>query len=207
MNHESPIRAILFDYGGVIADEGFYDGLGVIARKHGLDHKQLHKMGMDSVFESGFVLGKGTEAEFWDLLRMKSGITDSDDELRDEILPRFRLRPWMIDTIRDLRRQGYIIGLLSDQVDWLDWLNAEQDFLKEFDQLFISNRMGKGKRDPTVFDDVVNKLGLRPQQTLFIDDAEGNVERAASRGLKVIRYTGRESFESQLQSQLGHDQA
>ena len=60
MNLESPIRAILFDYGGVIADEGFYDGLGVIAQKHGLDHKQLHKMGMDSVFESGFVLGKGT---------------------------------------------------------------------------------------------------------------------------------------------------
>ena len=135
---------------------------------------------------------------------MKSGITDSDDELRDEILPRFRLRPWMIDTIRDLRRQGYIIGLLSDQVDWLDWLNAEQDFLKEFDQLFISNRMGKGKRDPSVFDDVVNKLAIRPEQALFIDDAEGNIERAANRGLKVIRYTDRESFKQQLDEALSN---
>ena len=202
MKHKQSIRAILFDYGGVIADEGFYDGLGVIAKKQGLEHKQLHKMGMDSVFESGFVLGKGTEAEFWDLLRKKAAITGSDDELRNEILPRFRLRPWMIDTIRDLRQQGYIVALLSDQVDWLDWLDAEQDFLKEFDQLFISNRMGKGKRDPSLFDDVVNKLELRPEQALFIDDAKGNIERAASRGLKVIRYTDRESFESELESQL-----
>ena len=202
MNQESSIHAILFDYGGVIADEGFYDGLGVIANKQGLDHEHLHKMGMDAVFESGFVLGKGTEAEFWDLLRKKSGITGSDNELRNEILPRFRLRPWMIDTIRDLRRQGYIVALLSDQVDWLDWLDAEQDFLKEFNHLFVSNRMGKGKRDPSLFDDVVNKLGLRPEQALFIDDANGNIERAASRGLKVIRYTDRKSFESELESLL-----
>jgi putative hydrolase of the HAD superfamily len=65
--------------------------------------------------------------------------------------------------------------------------------------------MGKGKRDPSLFDDVVNKLELRPEQALFIDDAKGNIERAANRGLKVIRYTDRESFESELESQLDNN--
>jgi putative hydrolase of the HAD superfamily len=65
--------------------------------------------------------------------------------------------------------------------------------------------MGKGKRDPSLFDDVVSKLELRPEQALFIDDAEGNIERAASRGLKVIHYTDRESFEAELKTRLAHN--
>lgn len=203
MNSESQIRTILFDFGGVIAEEGFYEGLREIAREQGLDPELLAQEGMDAVYESGYVTGQGSEAAFWKLLRQKSGITGSDSELKRRILPCFKVRPWMIELLRELRDRGYLVCLLSDQVEWLEQLDAEQDFLKEFDRAYVSYRLVKGKRDATLFDDAVEDLGLQPEEVLFVDDAKGNIERAESRGLRVLRYTDRQAFEAGMKSVLG----
>ena len=63
------IRAVLFDFGGVIAEEGFRDGLIALAKAQGLDAVDLHAAGIQAVYDSGFVLGRGTAADFWALLR------------------------------------------------------------------------------------------------------------------------------------------
>jgi putative hydrolase of the HAD superfamily len=54
--------------------------------------------------------------------------------------------------------------------------------------------MGKSKNDPSIFSDVIAVMGLRPDETLFIDDTIGHVERARSRGLHAICYTGKQQF-------------
>lgn len=38
------IKAIIFDFGGVLAKEGFREGLKSIAEKNGLDPSQVFKM-------------------------------------------------------------------------------------------------------------------------------------------------------------------
>ena len=42
---QSGIKAILFDYGGVLAEEGFHNGLVNLAREQGLDSVELSKHG------------------------------------------------------------------------------------------------------------------------------------------------------------------
>ncbi len=64
-----PIRAVLFDFGGVLAEEGFRAGLRVIARLNGLDPESVHREGVDAVYESGYVTGTAKEADFWKLMR------------------------------------------------------------------------------------------------------------------------------------------
>ncbi|MFB6260714.1 MAG: HAD-IA family hydrolase, partial [Thiohalorhabdaceae bacterium] len=59
-------------------------------------------------------------------------------------------------------------------------------FLAAFDRVYNSFRLGKGKRDPTLFDDVIADLDLAPERVLFIDDAPANGERARERGLRVL---------------------
>ena len=105
-----------------------------------------------------------------------------------ETLPRFILRPVMIDAVRRLRRKGYIAAIASDQVDWLERLDVRDRFPGEFDRVFNSYRLGKGKRDATFFDDVSNALRLAPGEILFLDDNAGHVERAASRGLYALLF-------------------
>jgi len=54
------------------------------------------------------------------------------------------------------------------------------------------------KRDLALFDYVVAEMGVKPEETLLIDDNQGNIERAKQRGLQGILFQTRESFESKL---------
>ncbi|WJW76410.1 HAD family phosphatase [Thiohalobacter sp. IOR34] len=197
------IRALLFDFGGVIAEEGFRNGLRALAEQQGLDAERLPQAGMEAVYDSGFVVGRGSAADFWELLRKRTGLRGTDEELTGAILSGFVVRPWILDKVARLRSRGYTTAILSDQTHWLDELDARYHFKDFFDHVFNSYYLGKGKRDPSLFDDVVAELGLEPQQALFIDDDPGNLQRARSRGLQTWLFSGRAAFESLVQRLLG----
>ncbi|NDY41383.1 HAD family phosphatase [Dissulfurirhabdus thermomarina] len=190
------VRAVLFDFGGVLAEEGFREGLRAIARRFGLDPEAFARSAADAVYETGYVTGRGAEADFWAALRGRWGIPGRDSDLSGEILSRFVLRPWMLDWVRAVRRRGLAAVLLSDQTDWLERLDAAAGFGREFDRVFNSYRMGKGKRDASLFDDVAAELGRAPHRLLFVDDDAGNVGRARSRGWHAHLYRDRPGFEA-----------
>lgn len=192
------IRAILFDFGGVFADEGFYHALRELGREQRLAVKDMPAAGMQAVYETGYVLGHGDEHAFWERLRQRTGLKGRDEDLTKRVLQGFRVRPGMRQLVRELRQRGYLVGLLSDQTDWLDRLDAEQHFYREFDALYISHRLGKGKRDPSLYDDVARDLGMEPGAILFIDDNPDNVARARRRGWQAVRFID----EAQLRREL-----
>jgi putative hydrolase of the HAD superfamily len=188
------IKAVLLDYGGVIAEEGFQNGLRTMAREQGLDGNAMLKVAKYAIYESGFVPGWGTEKEFWRLMRERSGLKGSDNELTNRVLRGFVLRPWMIETVQRLSARGYITGILSDQTHWLDWLNERDHFFQYFDYVFNSYHIGKGKRDPSLFFDISEELTLSPAEILFVDDMTSNVERAQAAGWQTIRYADKAEF-------------
>jgi putative hydrolase of the HAD superfamily len=203
-SHSDPvIRAVLFDFGGVLAEEGFRAGLRSIARLNGLDPESVHRKGIDAVYESGYVTGRAKEADFWKLMRGRFRFNEANTALTNIILDRFTLRPEMIDLVRDLRGRGLTCAILSDQTDWLDRLDRRYGFYREFDRVYCSYRLGKSKREPILFDEVVADLSLRPGEALFLDDDPGNVERARSRGLKVLCCDAATQCRAGLQDMLG----
>jgi putative hydrolase of the HAD superfamily len=191
-------RAVLFDFGGVLAEEGFSEGLEAIGREQRLPVADMTQAGMHAVYDSGYVTGQGTEADFWALLRERTGLRGDDAVLTKTILDGFVVRPWILALVQRLRSLGYVTGILSDQTDWLDRLDASQHFYRCFDRVYNSYRLGKGKRDPSVFSDVAADLGLPPSQILFIDDNDQNVERARSAGMHAVHYRDRARFLDEL---------
>jgi putative hydrolase of the HAD superfamily len=189
------IKAILLDYGGVIAEEGFRGELVAMAREQGLDPHEVLQVAKYAVYDSGFVLGTGSEEAFWASMREGSGLRGDHAEMTARVLDAFTLRTWVIDHVRQWRGQGYITGILSDQMHWLDWLNERDRFFDAFDHVFNSYHLGKGKRDPTLFDDIAGLLGLPPAEILFVDDLMSNVERAQSAGWQAVHYVDRSSFD------------
>jgi putative hydrolase of the HAD superfamily len=168
-----------------------------------MDPVALHRLAVEVIYESGYVTGRGSEVEFWDMMRRRSGIRGSDSELTSEILQRFVLRPKMIEIVRSLRRDNLVTGILSDQTNWLDILNERDHFFHEFDRVFNSYYLGKGKKNPSIFDDITRTLGVLASETLFVDDHPGNIERASHRGLKTILYRDHDLFLIELEQILG----
>lgn len=188
MDREPLIELVLFDFGGVLAEEGFRNGLHAIAEKNGRSPREFLKEATDLILSTGYLTGQARENSFWDAVRKKAGIQGSDQELRNEILSRFAVRDWMFDLVRQLRAQKIQTAILSDQTNWLDELEAQHDFFKHFDRVFNSYHVHKSKHDPTLFDDVLRLMQVQPGKTLFIDDTEGHVQRAGRQGLQGILY-------------------
>lgn len=192
------IRAVIFDFGGVIAEEGFQQGLYAIAEKFGLDRKRFFQLANEAVYNSGYVSGKGSEKDYWNEVREHSGIMAPDDELRQEILSRFIPRDWMLETIRSMREQGVLTAILSDQSDWLDQLNDQYQFFQYFHAVFNSFHLGKTKRDPSIFADILQTLEIPAGEALFVDDNIGHIDRAAAAGLQTHHFEGRDGFMKKL---------
>jgi putative hydrolase of the HAD superfamily len=191
---------VLFDYGGVLAEEGFVQGLRALAHAAGVTPEVGHRPGEEAIHGTGYLTGRGTEAAFWERWRGLTGISGDDAELREELLKRFVLRPRMLRLVRTLRRKGILVAILSDQTDWLERLEARDRFFDEFDKVYSSFHLGKSKRDASVFIDVLYDLDLAPAEALFIDDKVGHVERASSQGLHAIVFRDIDHLVDELKS-------
>ncbi len=166
-----------------------------IAELNGLPPREFYKKVVDIISENGYLTGTSDEKTFWQTLRDLFGIKGSDEYLRTELLKRFEIRQWMIDAVKELKKHNICRAILSDQTNWLDELNAKHDFFRYFDRVFNSYHLGKGKQDPSIFDDLLAVMNTPAHRALFIDDNKGHIERAKQRGLNTIFFIDRKTFE------------
>jgi putative hydrolase of the HAD superfamily len=74
---DNTISIVLFDFGGVIAEEGFKAGLAAIARANGLDAPSFIQKAFEAIHSSGYVFGKAS--------KRPSGATKAPDRRRHAI--------------------------------------------------------------------------------------------------------------------------
>ena len=188
------IKAVIFDFGGVIADEGFKAGINEIARINDLDPEMLKKRAFDAVYDTGFVKGKIRDKGFWKKFRQDTGITGTDDELTEIVLSRFTLRSYMLETVKRLKKSGIKTYILSDQTHWIDDINAKSGFFSLFDKVYNSYKMGITKKESRTFDLIIKNIGLDPGEMLFIDDHAAHIGRAQEKFLHTIWFTEKKMF-------------
>lgn len=201
------IDVVFFDFGGVIAEEGFVGGLRAMAEARGLDPEAVTAKGVELAYGSGYVVGGLDEASWWRSFRRATGVDGADEQLRAEVLTRFVIRPWMLDWADALKAAGKRPAILSDQVEWLDELERRHGFFAHYDKVLNSFHTGVSKRQEAAFVQACQALDTAPERALFVDDATRNVELARRVGLAAIHYTDREGFEAELLRQvpeLGH---
>jgi putative hydrolase of the HAD superfamily len=192
------IKAALFDFGGVLAEEGFKQGMEAIARQEGIDPALFFGKAESLIYSTGYVLGRSSESGFWQALREETGILSGEADLHREILDRFILRPEMFGLVEHLRNKGLWVGILSDQTEWLEELDRKYDIFNKFDRVFNSFRLHKTKRDPSWFVDICSDLAFTPQEVLFIDDNSANINRASAVGLRTIHFRNEAQFREAL---------
>ncbi|ADH85415.1 HAD family hydrolase [Desulfurivibrio alkaliphilus] len=199
----SDYTTIMFDFGGVVAAEGFRTGLEAIGGEHGLDPAETFRLGKEIVFDGGYVVGAVDEAAYWNEFRRRTGIVASNTELRRHILDRFRPYPEMLAALARLRQLGFTLVMVSDQTNWLDELNERHQFFPLFHRVFNSYHHGRSKRDSRFFIEVLAELNSPPAAAIFLDDDPGNVERAQSVGINTVLVTSPRQALKELAQILG----
>ncbi len=194
------ISAVVFDFGGVLAEEGFREGLFAIARMCNLNMHAFFNAATETIYETGYLTGHSSEGDYWEALRQAGNINLSDETMKNEIIKRFVIRKPMIQLVRILRGKHFRVIILSDQTNWLDEINQRDHFYHKFDLVLNSYDLGKSKRDINIFRDLAANLGQDPSTILFVDDNHGHVERARMVGIQGITFSNVPDLLVKLQS-------
>lgn len=99
--------------------------------------------------------------------------------------------PW----IRELKGQGYGIYVISNFAHKAyNECREALDFLEEVDGAILSYQVKLVKPSPEIYQLLCSRYGLDPQECVFIDDIQKNVDAAMGEGMKGI------TFQSLLQA-------
>ncbi len=192
------IGTVLIDFGGVVAEEGFMNGLRFMAEGQGLDPDMVFHEAVEIMYTCGYLVGTAPESTFWNTLAERTGLNGDQAAKRETLLSRFVVRPRMLEIVAMLSAQGRQVAMLSDQTDWLDALNEKYDVFPYFHRVFNSFHEGMHKRQPEFFHHALKELGATADQALFIDDSTRHVTLARELGLTAIHFDTLPQVEREL---------
>lgn len=96
----------------------------------------------------------------------------------------------MIEKIQTLRNEGIKCYLASDQEKYrAEYILNVLKFSEYFDKCFFSYNVGNSKSNPDFFKKVLEELKLNPNEVVYFDDDQKNVEVAKSLGIDAHYFT------------------
>ena len=126
------ISTVIFDFGGVLAEEGFRNGLLRIATKWKYDAKWFRHTAVEMIYSCGYVNGLCKEEIFWKLLKQNTGHCLGDSILREFLIGGFVLRPKVIQFVKRIRDLGFIV---LGYIQWVHSQEASLNFIAQLKQL------------------------------------------------------------------------
>lgn len=182
------IKAVLFDFDGVLTTDktGSVTTLRYLSAKTGIGEQEL--WGAFAMFNDDLLHGRSTHAEVWPSLCSTLG-RELDIALLAEAFESTPANREMFDLARALKSGGYSTGIVTDnKQDRIDRLKACLGLEALFSPIVVSAECGCGKNDRAIFDHALERLGVRPDQAVFIDNSRRNLVAANAIGMKTIHF-------------------
>jgi 2-haloacid dehalogenase len=111
--------------------------------------------------------------------------------------------PGTVDVLRDVRSAGFRLLALSNWSSETFTFALERfEFLSWFEAIVISGDVKARKPHPAIFEHVIEHFDVQPSSTVFIDDADANVEAARMLGFLALRFVDAQALRRGL-NQLG----
>ncbi len=200
------IRAVIFDLGGVLVRTEDKAPRTRLAQRFGLSYADLDRLVFDSPTGAQALVGELSEDEH--MRQVCAGLGLSEAEIaafREAFWGGDRLDERLVAYIRSLRPRCQT-ALLSNAWSGLrPLLESVWGILDAFDQVFISCELGMAKPDLRVYAHVVERLGVRPEEAVFVDDFPANIEAARRAGLQAVHFRSTDQAMHALSELLGQE--
>jgi 2-haloacid dehalogenase len=109
-----------------------------------------------------------------------------------------------VDILAELREREVPVYALSNwSAETFPFAQRRFEFLQWFRAISLSGQVGLVKPDLRIFKYFCEKFDLRPEQILYIDDLQQNVEAAGTIGMHAIRFNDPASLRQELMRHLG----
>jgi putative hydrolase of the HAD superfamily len=186
------LRAVIFDYGMVLTGQPDQEAHAAMVRLTGLPVDRFESLYWAD--RHAYDEGKLTGIMFWQNIVRDGKLNLGQAEIEE--LNRHDARMWttqnpaMLAWQLELKQHGILTAILSNMGDSvLANMKREFDWLPRFDVLVWSYQLHMAKPDPAIYLHTLQKLGTRPDETLFIDDKQVNIDAARDLGMPAILFS------------------
>jgi putative hydrolase of the HAD superfamily len=214
MSEASRVTTVISDFGGVLTTP-LIQSFAAVQDETGVPFEELAKgmakiqqeEGRHPLFE--LETGRLTEAEFLkklgDTLEPVLGHRPELHRFREIYFDALHPNEPMIDLMREARRSGYRMGLLTNNVReweplWRTMLPVDEIFEVVVDSGFVGMR----KPDREIYDLTLERMGgPEPSDCLFIDDTDVNCDAARELGMSAVHYRDNAQAIGEIRTLLG----
>lgn len=197
-------RAVIFDLGGVLIRTEDPQPRAQLAARLGTTVAHLVDLVLEGPRGREAQLGYLHPRELWTWVARQLGHPNADpDELNRAFWAGDRWDHQLIAFLRELKTQGYRLGLLSNA--WItlrSWIEEETPLAGLFHAMVISAEVHLMKPDPRIYAHMLGALETLPHQAIFVDDRPENVEGARRVGMHAILFTTTDQVMAQIQTWL-----
>lgn len=193
------IRAIIFDFGRVISAQKPLSLFRSYEEDLGLAPGMLNRIMFGSPDWQKALVGRKTVEEFWYGIGPELGLNSRDeiDAFRRRYQSDEAANGEVLDLIRRLHGRYKLAVLSNSPPGLIQWL-AHWKMLDLFDVVYCSGDEGVVKPDPAAFGITLQRLGVEPEEAVFIDDTNQHVEAAKKLGLHGVLFTTADALEEEL---------
>jgi putative hydrolase of the HAD superfamily len=202
MTKVSGIRAVVLDYGEVLCFAPDAEARSRMAAVFGVAVENFMERYVPT--RGPYDQGLLTPEQYWRGIARESGIAIDGEKIA-------RLREWdtamwsrvneeMIGWTEKLHAAGLTTALLSNmQHDMAAHARRNFAWLAHFDHQILSCELLLIKPDAAIFERTIERLGMAPQEILFVDDREPNVEAARRVGIRALQFRSVEVLRDDLE--------
>lgn len=197
------IKAVIFDYGKVISQAPNTHVRKDIADSFHVTEEEVGVLIGKYIGE--FRKGKMSEDEFWIKISADLGkpIPPNKYELwRNDFRNKLEISEDMLEYVRSIKAKGIKVAVLSNNIVPYVEVIKQRDGYKDFDIVINSCEVGCSKPDEEIYILTLNKLGLKPEEVLFVDDRKENIDTAAKIGMNVELVTEEEKLKQDINKHL-----
>lgn len=202
------IKAVIFDMGGVLLRTFDLAPREALGQRYGVTLQQLFEIIFASESSQQAERGEKSDADHWTWALDQLGVLPED---RADFI-----RQWwagdqmdydLLEFINSLR-PAVRTGLLSNA-----WLGTRANITKHwgslepyFDVVIFSAEAGMRKPAPEFFHWLLEKLGAKPEETIFVDDFGENIQAAQRLGLRTVKFCSADQAKQEVLAMLNHTQ-
>lgn len=196
------IKAVAFDFGGVVATADRTELIQLISRSFQLTNKEA----MELLTRWGDAMDEGQdETLFWQACAASHAVHLPCDWHARLLAAQVESLHPIAETlcmIQKLQQLGLSTPLLSNTTPLHATIIRNVGYYDFFYPVLLSYEIGVRKPDPRAFQILLQSLNLQPSEVLFIDDQLHNVEAAAELGIHTIHFVHPENLEEALQKKI-----
>lgn len=195
------IKLIVFDAYGVTLTGGYPTTVRALAKKFNRNYDELYSVIYTKYFNMA-TENKISEIEGWKMPIEELKLATTWEEVYEIHFSGIKINKSVLNYANNLRKKYPVVLLSKNTKMQFEEALKRYELVKYFDDVLNTQDWNTTKTNPKAYEILIDKYEVKPEETIYIDDQEANLEAAKKAGLNTIHYKNFKELKKNIEELL-----